>query len=180
MVEKRFDLRPVVGAEDHDNHDLARRSGAHDHVAHQPLVRACIVERVTVLETETFGFQPDVVRRIGLEPAFADVEHLVEHARNVESGGRSGLDVAAGRHFLVREPPPVGEGEFELVAVELRLRRTHARGDLGQSDLADARQLIAHLVGLEAQLLLVGQILPLAAAADPEVLAEGLGPQRHT
>ena len=46
-----------------------------------------------------------------------------------------------------------------------------------QGDLADAGQLVAHLPGFEAQLLLVGKVLPLAAAADAEMLTEGLGAQ---
>ena len=40
------------------------------------------------------------------------------------------------------------------------------------------RELVVNLLGLESQLLLVGQILPLASAANPEVRAERLLAQR--
>ncbi len=138
---------------------------------------AGIVERVAVLDAETFSLHPDAVRRVGLQPAFADVEHLVEHPRDVNPKRRRVADVRTALDLLARQPAAVGEGEFELVAVELRPGRPQARGDLGQGDLADAGQLVAHLIGLEAQLLPVGQVLPLAAAADAEMLAERLGPQ---
>ena len=92
----------------------------------------------------------------------------------MESHGRGIADVARRCDLLARQPAAVGEGEFELVAIELRLRRAEAGRDLGQFDLADARQLIADLFGLEAQLLVVGEILPLAASADAEMLAERL------
>ena len=124
MVEQRPDAGPVVGPEDRDDHHFARRSGAHHQVAHQPLVRPGVVERVAVFQTETLGFQPDGIRRFGLQPALADVEHLVEHAGDVEPRSGFGLDVAPGSHLLTGEPAPVGEGEFELVAVELRMLRT--------------------------------------------------------
>ena len=91
----------------------------------------------------------------------------------------AGADLAARPDLLAREPATVGEGEFELVAVELCAGRAQTRRDFGQRDPADARQLVADLFGLEAQLLPVGQVLPLAAAADAEMLAEGLLAQRR-
>ena len=83
-------------------------------------------------------------------------------------GGRI-ADVARRLDLLARQPAAVGEGEFEFVAVKPGLLRTQTGRDLRQCDLADARQLVAHLLGLEAQLLLVGQILPLTAPANPEM-----------
>ena len=177
MVHQGRNAGPVVAVEDHDHHHLARRGRADDHVAHQPLVRTGVVERVAVLHAEPLGLHADAVRRVGLQPAFADVQHLVEHPRDVESHGRRVADVARRLDLLARQPAAVGEGEFEFVAVELRLGRAEAGRDLRQLDLADARQLVADLIGLEAQLLPVGQVLPLAAAADAEMLAERLGPQ---
>ncbi len=179
VVEQRRDALAVVGTEHHDDHHLARRGGAHDHVAHEARVLAGVVEGVAVLDAEALCLQADGVRRFGLEPAPADVEHLVEHARDVESRGGRGLDGLAGLHLLAGQPAAVGEGVFEFVAVEPRLGRPEAGGHLGQLDLADAGELVAHLAGLEAQLLVVGQVLPLAASADAEVLAEGFGTVRR-
>ena len=83
------------------------------------------------------------------------------------------------RDLLVREPAFVGEGELQFVAVEGLFRRAQTRAHLGQLDLADAGELVAHLAGLEAQLLVVGQVLPLAAAANAEVRAERLDAHRR-
>ena len=177
MVQQGRDAGPVVAVENHDHHYLAGRSRADDHVAHQPCMFAGVVERITVFDAETLGLHADGVRRLGLEPALVDIQHLVEHVGNVESHGRRVADVARGLDLLARQPAAAGEGEFEFVAVELRMRRAQAGRDFGQGDLADARKLIANLLGFEAQLLFVGQILPLATAADPEMFAERLGAQ---
>ena len=67
----------------------------------------------------------------------------------------------------------VGTAEVQLVAIFLRLHTTQDGTELRQLHLADAVQLVVDLLLLELQLLLVGQVLPLAAAADAEVLAEG-------
>ena len=169
----------VVGVEDHDNHYLARRRGADYHVAHQSRVFAGVVERVAALEAETFRLGADGVRRVALQIAQVDVEHLVEAVGDVESQRGSAFDVAARRDLLVREPAFVGEGELQFVAVEGLFRRAQTRAHLGQLDLADAGQLVAHLLGLEPQLFRVGQVLPLAASAHPEVGAERLLAQRR-
>ena len=179
VVEQRLDARHVLLAEDHDDHHLARRGRTDNHVAHQAAVLAGVMERIAVLHAEALRLEADGVRGLGLEPAAVDVEHLVEHARDVEAHGGRGVELRTGGHLLVGEPAAVGEGEFELVAVELRAGRPQAGGNLGQFDLADARELVAHLLALEAQLLVVGQVLPLAAAADTEVFAEGLHTQRR-
>ncbi len=134
---------------------------------------AGIVERIAVLDAETPGFFPDRIRRIGLQPAFFDVQHFVEHTGDVESQRRGIGDLALFGDLLVGQPAPLGEGELELVAVKPGSGRRQARGDFGQLDLADAGQLVAHLPGFEAQLLLVGKVLPLAAAADAEMGTEG-------
>ena len=180
VVEQRLAARPVVGAEDHDRHHLARRGRAHDHVAHEPRVCAGVVERVAVLEAEALRLQADGIRRLGLQPAPPDVEHLVEHVGNVESQGRRSLQVGAARHLLAREPAAVGEGELQLVAVELRRGGAEAGGDFGKLEPPDAGQLVADLRPLQCELLFVGEILPLAAPADTEVFAEGFHAQRRT
>ena len=46
--------------------------------------------------------------------------------------------------------------------------------------MANTHQLILDLLGLLFELLLVGQILPLAAATHAKVLTEGLSAQRRT
>ena len=75
----------------------------------------------------------------------------------MESQRGAGVDVASGGDLLVGHPAARCEGEFQLVAVELRAGRPQAGGNLGQFDLADARELVAHLLGLEAELFGVGK-----------------------
>ena len=174
MVQQGSDSRPVVGSEYDDDHHFAGRSGTDGHVAHQPRMLTGIVERIPVLDAETFGFEPDSIRRFGLQPAQADVQHFVEHIRNMESGGRPGLDFRVGGNLLARQPTAVSKGEFQFVAVEPRLSRTEAWSDFGQLDFTDAGQLVAHLIGFESQLFIVGQVLPLATAANAEMFAKRL------
>ena len=97
----------------------------------------------------------------------------------MESQRGAGVDVASGGDLLVGHPAARCEGEFQLVAVELRLGRGEAGADGGQLDLADAGELVAHLLGLEAELFGVGKVLPFASSADAEMGAEGLDPQRR-
>ena len=179
VVEQRRDARAVLRTEDHDHHHLARRGRADDQVAHQPRMRAGIVERIAVFEAEALGFEPDGVRRIGLQPAGADVEHLVEHVRDMEPHGRRSVERRTALHLLACQPAAVSKGEFQFVAVEARRRRTQAGGDLRELDLPDPGQLVTHLRRFEAQLLLIGQVLPFAAPAHAEVFAEGLLAQRR-
>ena len=180
VIEQRRYAVPVLLAEDHDHHHLAGRGRADDHIAHQAAVLAGIIESIAVLDAEPFGLQPDGVRRVALQMAGVDVQHLVEHVGDVETQRRLGCDLAPGvGDLLVGHPAPVGEGELQLVAVVARVGRAQAGADFGQFDLADPGQLVADLLGLEAQLLGVGQILPLAAAADPEMGAERLLAQRR-
>ena len=141
---------------------------------------AGVVERVAVIETEFLDSQTNRIRWIALQVAVVDVEHLIEHARDVESERGRSLQIGTRSHLLKRQPTAVGKGKFELVAVVARLGRGQAGANLGQGNLTDAGELIAHLLGLEAQLLLVGQILPLATSTHPEVGAEGLRAQRRT
>ena len=65
----------------------------------------------------------------------------------MESQRGAGVDVASGGNLLVGHPAARCEGEFQLVAVELRLGRGEAGADGGQLDLADAGELVAHLYG---------------------------------
>ena len=123
VVEQGADAGAVLFAEDDDHHHLSCGGGAYHQVAQQPAVFADVVETVSLLQTEPFGLEPDLVRRSRLQPAFADVEHLVELAGDVEAQGGARLDVAATGDLFVGHPAARSEGEFEFVAVAYRLRR---------------------------------------------------------
>ncbi len=179
MPHKGVDLRAVVLVEDDDRHHFARRGGAYDERAHQPLVGAGVMERVSVLDAEALDFEAYAVGYVGLQPAAVYVEHLVEAAGDMESQRRRRLDLVCAGYLLVGKPAAVGEGKFEFVAIVLRCCRAQARPYLGQLDASYAVELVGHLLRLLPQLLVVGQVLPLAAAANAEVRAERLDAHRR-
>ena len=108
------------------------------------------------------------------EVAGVDVEDFVESTGNVEAHGIHHVKLFARGHFLGGEPLLVGETELELVAVAEGLRAAEDGLHGGKFHLADAGEVVYHLLLLVAQLVLVGEALPLAAAAHAEVLANGL------
>ena len=76
------------------------------------------------------------------------------------------------RHLLAREPTLVAASKLQLVAVFSCLLRTHDGRNLRQLHLAYSAQLVIYLLLLGLELLLVGQVLPLASAAHAEMLAK--------
>ena len=101
MPHKGVDLRAVVLVEDDDRHHFARRGGAYDERAHQPLVGAGVMERVSVLDAEALDFEAYAVGDVGLQPAAVYVEHLVEAAGDMESQRRRRLDLVCAGYLLV-------------------------------------------------------------------------------
>jgi len=76
-------------------------------------------------------------------------------------------------YLLFCQIPLVGTTEVQLVTILLSFYAAKDRTEFRQFYLADACQLVEHLLLLEFQLLLVGQILPLATTADTKVLTKG-------
>ena len=79
--------------------------------------------------------------------------------------------------LLAGEPALVGEREFQLVAIMGRHRRAQDGIDGGDGHLGNTLHGIDHLLLLALQLVLIGEVLPLAAATQAEVLAHGLHAQ---
>ena len=75
--------------------------------------------------------------------------------------------------YLLGQIALVGTAEVQLVAILLRLHAAEDGLELGQFHLADARQLVVHLLLLHAKLFVVGHLLPLTSSAHAEMLAEG-------
>ena len=92
----------------------------------------------------------------------------------MEPDGRRVLHQRLVLQLLAGQPPLVGTAEVQLVAVLLRLHTAQDGAELRQLHLTDARQLVFHLLLFHLELCLVGQLLPLATAADAEMLAERL------
>ena len=72
------------------------------------------------------------------------------------------------------KPALVAASELNLVTVLLGLHAAHDRAELREFDLADAGELVFHLLLLRLDLLLVRKVLPFATATDAEVLAHRL------
>ena len=179
VLQQRVDPLRIVFAENDDRHHLSGRGSADDQVAHQPFVLADIVERIPVFETEFPHGQPDRVRWIVLQPAFADVEHFVEQVRDVKPQRGAVGDFVARSDLFGGQPPFVRKSEFEFVAVKERFRRTQDRTDCGQFDFPDPAELVGDLLLFESQLFGVGQVLPFASPAGAVVFADRLLAQRR-
>ena len=82
---------------------------------------AGVVKRIAAGDAELAHSHADRVRRIGLQPAFADVEHLVEHIGNMEAQRFVVGKLGARSHLLVGQPAFTGEGEFQFVTIEKSL-----------------------------------------------------------
>ena len=76
-------------------------------------------------------------------------------------------------NLLFSEITLIGASKVQFVTILLRLYAAKDRTKFWQLHLANAMQLVIHLLLLELQLLWVGQILPLAASTHAKVLTEG-------
>ena len=164
---------------DDDEHNLSRRGSAYDYVAHEPRLLFQVEKGVVVVYGKLPYREAYAVGVVVLKPALLDVEHLVEHTRYVESQRVAAVELLGRLQLLIGEPRPIRERELELVAVELLLGRPLRGQHLGQGNLADTGEVVLDLLPLELQLEVVGYMLPLAAAAHPEVFAKRLHPQRR-
>ena len=171
-----FDAGSIVFVKDHNEHDFARRSRAHNDIAHETGLLAQIEERIVVINSKLFDSQPYAIGDIVLQPALLDVKHLIKHTGNVESQGIA-VGIFLGRSQLLRRKPRfVGEGKFELVTIELGAGRPFDGIELGQGYFSDAGQIVEYLFLLELQLTVIGNMLKLAAATHAEMFAK----RRHT
>ena len=116
----------------------------------------------------------NLVVQVVHEPALLDRQNLVEGSGDVESDAVHVVELRALGNLLACEPALVAAAELQLVAVFLDVYRAHDRHELRQLYLSDACELVEHLLLLSLQLLLVGQVLPFASAADAEMLAHRL------
>ena len=160
-----------------DDHPLACGRVADDDIAQQSYLLAKIEERELMLHRIVANLIADAVVQIVHQPAFLNGENLVEGPSDVESDSRDILQTLAlvvrqGGNLFLGQIAFIGTSEVELIAIGLRMNAAKNRVKLWQLHLSDAMQLVVDLLLLEAELLFVGQVLPLATAADTEVLTE--------
>ena len=103
-----------------------------------------------------------------------DVEHLVEHSRNMKAYSIHAIKLGSGFHFLFRQPFLVGECKFKFVTIESRMFGTLDREYFFHFDLTDPGQVVDHLLVFVANLFLIGQMLPFTATAYAEMFTERL------
>ena len=96
----------------------------------------------------------------------------------METGGITVGEVGTAVELLTGKPALVGEGKFQLVAIMSRHRRAQNGVDGRNRYLGDTLHGVHDLLLLALQLVFIGQVLPLAAATQAEVLTHGFHAQR--
>ena len=119
------------------------------------------------------NFVADLVRNIVLEPAFVDVEHLVEHARDVETDAVELFWAMLFLHVLHSEPLAIRESVLEFVAVEICFFGTEDRCNLRQLDVTEASEVVDYLFLFVPDLFVVRKDLPFATTTSTVVFAYG-------
>ena len=164
----------LVVVELDEYHPLARVRVAYHDVAQQSVLLSEVEERHAGREGIVAYGVADLVVQVVHEPALLDRQNLVEGSGDVETDAVHVVELRTFGNLLACEPALVAASELQLVAVFLDVYRAHDGHELRQLYLADACELVEHLLLLSLQLLLVGQILPFASAADSEMLAHWL------
>jgi hypothetical protein len=108
-----------------------------------------------------------------LQKAVLQVENAVSRARHVQPQGAA-VDIGGlFRGAVFRsQPGPGGKGEFHFIAVILLLGRRNRRQDNPGHESRQVLEALLDMASLPVQLLCVGDILPLAAAAQAEMRTE--------
>ena len=164
----------LVVVELYEHHPLARVRVANHDVAQQSVLLSEVEERHAGRVGVVANGVADLVVQVVHEPALLDGENLVEGSGDVETDAVHVVELRAFGNLLACEPALVAASELQFVAVFLDVYRAHDRHELRQVYLSDACELVEHLLLLSLQLLLVGQVLPFASAADAEMLAHWL------
>ena len=176
MLQQRLAPFLVFVEENNHDHQVSRRGRAYHQCTDKALLITQVEERITLVRKAILADTlPDAVRDVVLQPAFVDIQHLVEHPRDMEAHGIHIVEGLAALYLLLRQPFLIGKRELQLVAIELRTGGAENRQDFAQWHLPDARQVVHDLFLLVFQLLLVGEMLPFATAAHAEVFAERHG-----
>ena len=166
----------VVLAKNDDKHELPGRGHPDHHHAHETGVVAHVKESVALAQCILLDKEPQLVVDVFHEPALFDVEHLVVAIRNVKAHGIAVGELLPTVQLLGSEPFLVAKSELELVAIGRSALRAQDGIDLRQVDLGNALKCIDYLLLLVFKLILIGDVLELATATHPEVLAKRLDP----
>ena len=119
-IQEGDSLGGILVGEAQDEHHRAGFRRPDEHVAEIPLIVADIVEIVPVFDTELLDKQADSIGRLWLEPAFLDIQDLVEEFAHVEAQAHPVIRRYGIRIFAMKHPAFAGSAEFQLVTVKLR------------------------------------------------------------
>ena len=162
----------------YDDHPFACGRISDDDVAQKSRLGAKIEESQTVLDGIVAYLIADAIVQVIHQPAFLDGQDLVEGPCDVETDGRHTFQAHAlffgeALNLLFCQIPLVGTAKVEFVAVFLCLYAAKNGAELRQFHFSDAMQLVIDLLLFELELFLIGQVLPLAATANTEMVTEG-------
>ena len=155
----------------YEQHPLARVRVAQHEVAQQSVLAASIVESHSRVHGIIKYVVAHPVLEVVHEPALLYGVAFVEGSGDMESycGLIESCTLGEAVELLGGVPPLVCTAELQFVAVLPLLHRSEDGMKLWQLNLSDARKLVVDLLLLGLELLGVGQILPLASAANTEV-----------
>ena len=134
---------------------------------------AQVEECQTFILCITAYFVANLVRYVVLEPAFVDVKHFVEHARDMESDAVEFFRTMLFLHILHCQPFAIRERIFQFVAVEICFFGTEDRCNFRQLDVTEASEVVNYLFLFVADLFVVREDLPFATTASAVVFAYG-------
>ena len=157
-----------------ENHPLSGVGVANHYVAQQTVLLSEVEECHACGEGIVAYGVANLVVQVVHQPALLDGQNLVEGSGDVKSDAVHIVERSALGYLLACQPALVAAAELQLVAIFLGMHRSHDGAELWQFYLANACQLVVHLLLLGFELLLVGQVLPLASSADTEMLAHRL------
>src|SRR5690606_27001033 len=108
------------------------------------------------------------------------VQAFAPHAGNMEAQGIATAKILFGTDFILGKPTCVRKRELHFVAVKVLLRTAQDREGFKILNATNPFNMVKDLILFNVQLLFVGKILPLAAAAYAEMDALGFHAERRT
>lgn len=173
IVEEGLDFFWIIVGKAEQDHDLANGADAQHEISHETGVVARIPKAEAMLYGQLFGGDSNLVGGFGLKPAVLDVDGFIEgtgfmKAEDILLVGNFAVD------FFFREPAPVGEGEFEFIAIVGIGVGPQYGLELEDIEFTDSEEGIFYEELFVGKLAVVVEMLPAASATNLEVITEGL------
>ena len=164
----------VFTRENDSQHYVARSVAPDHHIAEETCIFPYVVELQTVPQGIVLHEEPDSVGRLFLKPTMLDIQNLVEESSYMETESAAFFRTQAFGVLVSVDPSFGGECEFQLVAVVSRIVGRYYRRNLRYAEMSYPYELVIYLLLFGLELHFVGEMLPFAASAYSEMLAERL------